>query len=114
MVFIDPATGKIRKPDPSEIGKLTAPASPTPKAQAPEPVLLQGPDGAVGAKLGPETMTYMVVTTAPDGKLATDCVTGEKAANERVTAASPKQETHPPNAPHPQAAQDTQNAKIPR
>jgi hypothetical protein len=87
VVFIDPATGQIRQPDASEIGGLVTPAgSVAPKA--PEPALLQGPGGAVGARLGEDSLTYMVVTAAPDGKLAMDCVTGEKAAAARV-AASP-------------------------
>jgi hypothetical protein len=85
VVFIDPATGQIRQPDASEIGGLvTPPAGPAPKA--PEPTLLQGPGGAVGARLGADALTYMVVTTAPGGQLAMDCVTGDKAAAARVTA----------------------------
>jgi hypothetical protein len=123
VVFVDPSTGKIRQPDASEIGGLvTSTAGPAPKA--PEPNLMQGPGGAVGARLGAETLTYMVVTTTPDGKLAMDCVTGEKAAAARVTApqaSQPKEasagETQA-RMPVPQDTQhhpqDTQNVKIQR
>ncbi len=117
VVFIDPVTGQIRQPDPSEIGNLVNSTGPAPKA--PAPALIQGPGGAVGARLGSDAMTYMVVTTTPDGKLDMDCVTGEKAAAARVSApaapskqaaASRPQDTHPQN-PHPQEPQDTHNVK---
>jgi hypothetical protein len=117
VVFVDPATGQIRQPDPSEIGALVTPTNPAPKA--PEPGLMQGPGGAVGAKLGPDAMTYMVVTTSPDGKLALDCVDGEKAANAKVTAPpaakakEPSQGSVPPHQDS-KRPQDTQNVKIPR
>lgn len=126
VVFIDPATGQIRQPDPSEIGGLVTPTGPAPKA--PEPGLIQGPGGAVGARLGSEALTYMVVSTAPDGKLDMDCVTGEKAATARITAApasaapvSPAKDhaagsVRPQGRQHPQDTrpQDTQNVKNPR
>jgi len=121
VVFIDPATGQIRQPDASEIGGLVSPAgSVAPKAPASAaPAMLQGPGGAVGARLGEDSLTYMVVTTAPDGKLAMDCVTGEKAAAARVAdspattfvSPAPKaKETAAPTA-HPQ---DTHDVKVPR
>jgi hypothetical protein len=113
VVFVDPATGQIRQPDASEIGALVAPAgSVAPKA--PEPVMIQGPGGAVGARLGGDTLTYMVVTTAPDGKLAMDCVTGEKAAAAQVAVSpvAPSPDKRTPASPiHPQ---DTHDVKVPR
>ena len=119
VVFIDPVTGLIRQPDPSEIGVLVTPVNPAPKA--PESPLMQGPGGAVGAKLGEDAMTYMVVTTTPDGKLAMDCVTGEKAATGVVAApATPKAKETPANhqevqrSQNTQHPQDSQNVKIPR
>jgi hypothetical protein len=114
VVFIDPATGKIRQPDASEIGGLTAPAgSVMPKAPEP-PTLIQGPGGAVGARLGEDSLTYMVVTKVPDGKLAMDCVTGDKAATARVTSgqASPAKEISKGHANA--QAQDTHDVKVPR
>jgi hypothetical protein len=106
VVFIDPATGKIRQPDPSEIGALTAPAGPVaPRTPATQ---LQGPNGAVGIKLSGESLTYMVVTKTPDGKLDMDCVTGEKTANARVTT---KPEVTPKG---PAVVQDTHDVKAQR
>ena len=123
VVFIDPATGQVRQPDASEIGGLVTPAGgPAPKA--PEPTPIQGPGGAVGVRLGTDSMNYVVVTTAPEGQLDMDCVTGEKAASARVTAApapKPKETSEgsvpPRDKQHPQDTQrpqDTQNVKIPR
>ena len=117
VVFIDPATGQIRQPDASEIGGLAPPAGPAPKA--PEPALIQGPGGAIGARLGADSLTYMVVTTAPDGQLAMDCVTGEKTAAARVTASpvptasspAPKAKESPAGPKNPQ---DTHDVKVPR
>jgi len=105
VVFVDPATGQIRQPTASEIGDLSP--SPNPVApKAPEPSLMQGPGGSVGAKLGEDSLTYMVVTAAPDGKLAMDCVTGSKAADAQVrTPAPPSKPTRP---------QDTHDVKAPR
>jgi hypothetical protein len=114
VVFIDPATGKIRQPDASEIGGLVTPAgSVAPKAPEPaQPALIQGPGGAVGARLGADSLTYMVVSTAPGGKLAMDCVTGDKAATARVIA-SPAPKAKETSA-GPARAQDTHDIKVPR
>jgi len=84
VAFVDPATRKIRKPGPSEIGAqrsqsqsqaavATRPATP--------PVLIQGPGGAVGVLLDDRHMSYMVATRKADGKIAVECVTGGAAAD---------------------------------
>jgi hypothetical protein len=105
VVFVDPATGQIRQPTASEIGDLSP--SPNPVApKAPEPSLMQGPGGSVGAKLGEDSLTYMVVTAAPDGKLAMDCVTGSKAADAQVRPPAPPSK--------PARPQDTHDVKVPR
>ncbi|MEO8054819.1 MAG: hypothetical protein ABI768_06680 [Acidobacteriota bacterium] len=87
VVFIDPVTGKIRQPEPSEIGALTAPPAAT-AAPAVEPPLLMktGPGGAVGVVLDSRFESFMVVTKTPDGKLAMGCVEGKKKADEAVSA----------------------------
>jgi hypothetical protein len=125
VVFIDPATGKIRQPDASEIGTLSTPASPVVGPRAPG-TLLQGPAGSVGLKLGAESLTYMVVTKAPDGKLDMDCITGDQAANARVasgTSASTRPPSTQPPSPNTKpeesskgraGAQDTHDVKVPR
>jgi hypothetical protein len=117
VVFIDPATGKIRQPDASEIGGLapSLPMGSSVVSKAPEaalPALIQGPGGAVGARLGEDSLTYMVVTTTPAGQLAMDCVTGGTAAAARVTAgpAPPAKET----SAGPARTQDTHDVKLPR
>lgn len=102
VVFIDPATGKIRQPDASEMGGLVRPAAaPAVAPRAAEPALIQGPGGAVGIKLGEDSLSYAVATTTPDGKVAVECVTGKPAAAKPAVAAKPK-------------AQDPGNARVPR
>jgi hypothetical protein len=86
VVFIDPVTGKIRQPDPAEIGGLVAPpAAVTRPVEAPL-VMKFGPGGAVGVVLDSRFESFMVVTKKPDGKLAMDCVTGEQKAHEAISA----------------------------
>lgn len=84
VVFIDPATGKIRQPTPAEIGSLISPpAAVTPLVRKPL-VTWSGPGGTVGVVLDRSFDSYMVVTKKPDGKLAMDCVVGDKKAAEAV------------------------------
>lgn len=85
MVFIDPVTGKIVQPNEAQMGKLApSPERAGPKAKAPV-VTIQGPGGAVGMVLGPESLSYSIATRTADGKIALDCVTGDQAA-ERIVA----------------------------
>ena len=56
-----------------------------PRAKAPAVTTIQGPGGAVGMVLGPESLSYSIATRTPDGKIALDCVTGDQAA-ERIVA----------------------------
>ena len=84
-VFIDPVTGQIRQPTAAEIGTLSEPKAEAVQSQL---TLIAGPGGGVGAVLDDSTMMYMVVTKRPDGKLDMDCVTGDKAAANRL--ANPK------------------------
>jgi hypothetical protein len=84
-VFIDPVTGQIRQPTAAEIGALSEPKA---EAVQSQPALIAGPGGGVGAVLDDSTMMYMMVTKRPDGKLDMDCVTGDKAAANRL--ANPK------------------------
>jgi hypothetical protein len=87
MVFIDPVTGKIVQPTEAQVGRL-APTRPAgSKAKAPV-VTIQGPEGAVGMMLGPESLSYSIATRTADGKIALDCVMGDQAANRLVTGES--------------------------
>ena len=95
VVFIDPATGQIRQPTPAEIGSLADQARST--AGTPSaPVTIQGPGGAVGVKLGEDSLSYTVVTKTPDGKLATECVTGSKQAETRANSGGVSKDAHHP------------------
>jgi len=80
VVFVDPVTRKIRKPNASEIGAqrsqsqaavATRPATP--------PVVIHGPGAAVGILLDDSDMSFMVATRKADGKIALDCVIGDAA-----------------------------------
>ncbi|HEY3351528.1 MAG TPA: hypothetical protein VGM13_17255 [Thermoanaerobaculia bacterium] len=87
VVFIDPVTGKIRQPEPAEIGALTAPPAAAGVPAVEPPLLMKtGPGGAVGVVLDSRFASFMVVTKTPDGKLAMECVTGGKKADETVSA----------------------------
>ena len=83
VVFVDPTTRKMVEPTAAEIGGLIASPSGGVAPKAPV-TYIQGPGGAVGIVLGPESFSYAVVTRTADGKLALDCVTGDKAAASRV------------------------------
>lgn len=88
VVFVDPVTGQIREPDPSEIGSLVPPPAADAQAEDKPLAMISGPGGAVGVVLDSRFESYMVVTRTPDGKLAMDCVTGGKKADEVVAAAA--------------------------
>jgi hypothetical protein len=109
VVFIDPVTGKIRQPDAAEIGTLSGTPAPGSAggANAPavarrpvaRPIEFRGPANSVGVKLGEDSLSYMVVTRTPDGKLAEDCVTGGQAAAALVTkGVTPKTTAAPEKA----------------
>jgi hypothetical protein len=93
VVFIDPATGQIRQPEAAEIGTLSAPPqsgviNAAPSVQQRMPVVhreFRGAGGAIGVKLGDDSLSYMVVSKTADGKLAEDCVTGGEAAASAVS-----------------------------
>ncbi len=103
VVFIDPVTGKIREPDPAEIGALTAPSpKTTPAAPAVEPPLEArfGPGGAVGVVLDSRYESFLVVTKRADGTLAMECVAGGRKAGEVVSGAKPAEKQDAKEGPH--------------
>ena len=87
MVFIDPVTGRIVQPTEAQMGRLARSPQAVPKAKAPV-VTIQGPGGAVGMMLGPESLSYSIATRTVDGKIALDCVTGDQAADRIVAGES--------------------------
>ena len=87
-VFIDPVTHQVRQPSAAEIGALTQGQATASQQVEPAPTMIYPAAGGVGIVLDGSTDSYMVVTKRPDGKLDMDCVTGEKAAANRL--ANPK------------------------
>ncbi|WP_321474607.1 post-PEP-CTERM-1 domain-containing protein [uncultured Paludibaculum sp.] len=83
MIFIDPATGKTRTPEPGEIEALTGSKLKSLAATAPTAAdRFKSPTGAgIGLRLSDESMSYAVVTILPNGKLKQSCVTGATAAS---------------------------------
>jgi hypothetical protein len=93
VVFVDPVTGEIREPDAAEIGDLLSPPGAAASREIPEDrplVMKTGPGGAVGVVLDSRFESFLVVTKTPDGKLAMECVTGGKKADEIVAAGAKK------------------------
>lgn len=86
VVFIDPATGQIREPDPSEMATLVG-RSQRPSSDA-QPVTFQPPGGGVGVRLGDEFQVAAVARVATDGKLTTECTTGKHRATRRAARTS--------------------------
>lgn len=85
VVFRDPVTGQIRQPSAAEIRSILPPEKPQGQRTL---VTKTGPNGAVGLVLDSSFDSYFVVTKTPDGKLAMDCVTGEKKAEQAIAGAS--------------------------
>jgi hypothetical protein len=94
MVFVDPATHRIRHPEPGEMRDLMRNAGrgtgqrrgvlpPAPS----QPIFFAGPAGSIGALLDEGSMSYMTVEKSPDGKLSMKCVEGGKEKASRVSAA---------------------------
>jgi len=93
MIFVDPVTGQMREPTPEELKTLTdanAPSANGRQAVRPGSENIQGVDGSPGMTLGPDSMTYSVVTKTPEG-LKIQEVTGEKAAGQRVNGGKPEE-----------------------
>ena len=80
VVFIDPATGKFRQPEPGEMEALVGSRQVKPLEVRPLE-FRSAPSGAVGVVLDPSFDSYMVVTRQPDGNLTTQCIEGDAKAN---------------------------------
>lgn len=85
VIFIDPATGKIRQPEPGEYEKLVGPA-PANQFEKPPLEVKRGPGGSLAVMLDSSFDSFMVVTKQPDGKLSMQCVTGGRKASAAVAA----------------------------
>jgi hypothetical protein len=95
VVVRDPATGKMRAPTPEELRVLRAKTPPSAAAIAGAPQdnkVLARRNGARGVRLGESNLVYDVVTRGEDGKLSSQCVQGDAAAQDALQ--------HPANAEH--------------
>lgn len=84
VVFVDPATGKVRQPTAEEIGQLLALQKPAPAA--PPKQFRNLPNGGKGTFVDPSLDSYAVATKSPDGKLVMSCVDGQEKAEQTVVA----------------------------
>lgn len=99
VVVRDAQTGKMRAPTPQELRELRAknPASSAAVAGTPpqqQPKALSGRHGGHGVRLGEKTLVYDVVTRGEDGKLSSQCVQGEDAAQHALHTEHAQQEEH--------------------
>jgi hypothetical protein len=89
----DRETGQMRAPTAAELRAL----APKPKAglQAPpKPALVTRPDGTRQVRIGEQGLVYSVVSRDPAGKLASQCVQGEQAANAAVQSGVHEEHNH--------------------
>jgi len=90
VVVRDAQTGKMRAPTPDELKALRAPAPAAALSAGksrPQPLAARR-DGTRGVRLGDKTMVYDVVTRGPDGKLSSECVHGDAAAEAALNGAN--------------------------
>ncbi|HSI51310.1 MAG TPA: hypothetical protein VLA61_23845 [Ideonella sp.] len=80
-VSIDPVTKRIRPLTPSEADALGAAAAKAPRAETVLQGIVSRTTGARGIVMGPEHMSYSRAAIGANGKLATDCVDGDEAAD---------------------------------
>ena len=102
VVVRDQQTGKMRPPTPDEMKALRASAPPNAALagkQAVQPNVMTRRDGARGVRVGESHLVYEVVTRDADGKLSSQCVQGEGAAQEALT--------HPANAADKESAHES-------
>jgi hypothetical protein len=95
VVVRDAATGKMRAPTADEMKALRAATPPNAAMSASRPAAapaMTRRDGARGVRVGESHMVYEVVTRGEDGKLSSQCVQGQDAAQQALT--------HPANADH--------------
>ena len=84
MVGIDPVTKKIRPLEIDEIKALNGSRNPAVTTGVQTTRTIQGPGNSVGIVLDDTSMVFMVATKTADGKLQSDCVTGDKNAKAQV------------------------------
>ena len=81
QVHVDPATGQVRQPSPSEVKALADAVRALFAARSVQAAQVNThADGSVSARLGPESLNVWVATVGPDGSLRQVCVEGAGAA----------------------------------
>lgn len=95
VVVRDAQTGKMRAPTTDELKALraTRPGAAAPDAVQPQALTGRRP-GTHGVRLGEKNMVYEVVTRGPDGKLTSECVQGEAAAEQALHGAQQRPADH--------------------
>ncbi|MES2757088.1 MAG: hypothetical protein V4693_06910 [Pseudomonadota bacterium] len=91
VVVRDPLTGKLRNATPAEARRLhaqsTARGMVKPEGAAPDVTIRK--NGTIQKHLGERGLVYSVVTRDAAGKLDTQCVHGEEAANAALKRQAP-------------------------
>jgi hypothetical protein len=86
LIFIDPATGKIRQPDAADINELLQQRAQPQSTFVARPFVSSAPGGGIGVKLDESFHSYMVATKKPDGGLVMDCLPDAKKAADAVAS----------------------------
>jgi hypothetical protein len=101
-VTIDPVTHQKRAPTADEMKALRAATPPSAgfvAGRSAQPSAVTRRDGARGVRVGDSHLVYEVVTRDADGKLSSQCVQGENAAQEALS--------HPANAADKESAHES-------
>lgn len=95
VVVRDAQTGKMRAPTTDELKALRVqrPGAAAPGAIQPQALTGRRP-GTHGVRLGEKNMVYEVVTRGADGKLTSECVQGEAAAEQALHGAQQRPADH--------------------
>lgn len=95
VVVRDAATGQLRAPDAAEMQALNAQRASSqligPQTAMPgtRPVVTTGPDGTLRANVGRESLMFAVIQRDADGKLHSQCVSGQQNAASAISRAAP-------------------------
>jgi hypothetical protein len=84
VVVKDADTGQLRQATPEEIGALVGGGLQSAQPLAIAPTAVVRPDGFTSVMLGPDQMSFSVITKTAEGKLVESCVTGEESAKKAV------------------------------
>ena len=89
VVVRDAQTGQLRAATPAEIKALHEQGAALRQAKPATELAVRGADGTLRKSLGESGMVFSVVTRDAEGKLATQCLSGEDAAKAAATVGAP-------------------------